>query len=241
MFTMLDWRNPVPLLVVIVLHAALLWALQAGTKRSPIAAPMRPEVVARLIPPIPPKAPDRPVASLPPRPVPAPRAERPRPKPAAQPAPRPSVPAAPAPEAPSASAPMERPVAQAPALPAPEPAEPPAAPPVPAVTPAPVAVTAPRFDAAYLNNPAPAYPPLSRRMGEEGKVLLRVLVSSEGEAMDVVLRTSSGSPRLDEAAREAVRSWRFVPARQGDKRVAAWTVVPISFDLNDVSERGNRR
>lgn len=94
------------------------------------------------------------------------------------------------------------------------------------------AVSAPRFDAGYLNNPAPRYPPLSRRMGEEGKVMLRVLVSSEGQAQEVRLHVSSGSARLDEAAIDAVRNWRFVAARQGERSISGWVIVPISFRLD---------
>ena len=45
---------------------------------------------------------------------------------------------------------------------------------------APAAVTQPRFDADYLNNPKPAYPSMSKRLGEEGQVLLRVLVGQDG-------------------------------------------------------------
>ena len=92
-------------------------------------------------------------------------------------------------------------------------------------------VVPPRFDAAYLQNPPPAYPPLARRMGEQGRVLLRVLVAAGGLAQQVELKTSSGSARLDQAAVDTVRRWRFVPARQGDQRVGAWVLVPISFSL----------
>lgn len=102
----------------------------------------------------------------------------------------------------------------------------------PAPTPAPAPVSAPRFDAAYLSNPAPAYPPLSRRMEEEGKVLLRVHVTPEGTASEVNIARSSGFTRLDDAAQNAVRRWRFVPAKQGDKAVAAWVNVPIAFKLD---------
>lgn len=93
------------------------------------------------------------------------------------------------------------------------------------------AVTPPRFDAAYLDNPAPAYPAIARRTGEQGRVLLRVLVSPAGTAESVEVRTSSGSQRLDNAALETVRRWRFVSARQGGEAVAAWVLVPISFTL----------
>ncbi len=97
--------------------------------------------------------------------------------------------------------------------------------------PAPPAVEAPRFDAAYLQNPPPVYPPLARRLREEGKVLLRVLVNADGGAERVELRDSSGSTRLDGAALDTVKRWRFAPARQGERPVAAWVIVPISFSL----------
>lgn len=102
--------------------------------------------------------------------------------------------------------------------------------PAPAAASAPSLVS-PRFDAAYLQNPPPVYPPLARRMGEQGRVLLRVRVAADGLAHQVELKTSSGSPRLDHAALDTVKRWRFVPARQGDQSVAAWVVVPISFSL----------
>jgi protein TonB len=88
------------------------------------------------------------------------------------------------------------------------------------------------FDAAYLNNPAPVYPLISRRQGEFGKVLLLVQVTPHGTAAQVEIKQSCGFPRLDEAALEAVRKWHFVPARLGDVAVAASVVVPLSFKLN---------
>lgn len=88
-----------------------------------------------------------------------------------------------------------------------------------------------RFDADYLKNPAPAYPPLSRRMGEEGKVILRVSVNPQGSADSVEIRTSSGSQRLDESAQKTVRNWKFIPAKRGDIAVQSWVLVPIIFKL----------
>ncbi|WP_226404309.1 energy transducer TonB [Ferribacterium limneticum] len=88
-----------------------------------------------------------------------------------------------------------------------------------------------RFDADYLKNPAPAYPPLSRRMGEEGKVVLRVSVNAQGSADSVEIRTSSGSQRLDESAQKTVRNWKFIPAKRGDVAVQSWVLVPIIFKL----------
>jgi protein TonB len=116
--------------------------------------------------------------------------------------------------------------------PLPAPAQPVAAPAPPAPPPPPAPVEAPRFDAAYLNNPPPSYPPLSRRMSEEGRVVLRVRVGVSGNSQDIRIHSSSGFPRLDDAARVAVRGWRFLPAMQGGKAVSAWVLVPLNFSLD---------
>lgn len=112
------------------------------------------------------------------------------------------------------------------------PPPPPPAPPEPVAAKAPPApVIPPQFNADYLNNPAPRYPALSRRLGEEGRVVLRVLVDERGLPARVELRNSSGHDRLDEVALETVRQWKFVPARRGDVPVSAWVLVPVSFSL----------
>jgi len=87
------------------------------------------------------------------------------------------------------------------------------------------------FNAAYLHNPAPDYPSISRRLGEQGKVLLRVQVTVDGAASSVELQTSSGSSRLDRSALEAVKKWRFVPAKRGGLAVSASVIVPVSFSI----------
>jgi periplasmic protein TonB len=92
-------------------------------------------------------------------------------------------------------------------------------------------VTPPRVDVAYLKNPAPVYPSASARLREQGTALLKVLVSSQGAAIEVAIERSSGSPRLDEAALQAVRRWRFVSARRGSEAVEAWVLVPVEFEL----------
>lgn len=89
-----------------------------------------------------------------------------------------------------------------------------------------------RFDADYLRNPKPVYPSMSRRLGEEGKVLLRVRVSTQGLALSVDIRQSSGYLRLDEAARAAVEKWRFVPAQRGSEAIEATVLVPLAFSLD---------
>lgn len=115
---------------------------------------------------------------------------------------------------------------------APQPPVSPVAVPIVAAPPPPAPITAPRFDADYLHNPKPVYPAMARRNGEEGKVLLRVRVSPEGLALEVAVRQGSGFARLDEAARDAVSRWRFVPARRGDENIESWVVVPITFALD---------
>ena len=90
----------------------------------------------------------------------------------------------------------------------------------------------PRFGVAYLNNPQPDYPSMSRRLGEEGRVLMKVLVSSDGAARTVDVQESSGSERLDNAAVNAVKKWRFIPARKNNQPLDAFVLVPIKFSLN---------
>jgi len=95
-----------------------------------------------------------------------------------------------------------------------------------------LAPTAPAlFDAAYLNNPAPTYPALSRRFEEQGTVILNVYVDENGKAQNISVKKSSGFARLDESALETVKKWQFIAAKQGDKLIASWAQVPIKFVL----------
>jgi protein TonB len=109
--------------------------------------------------------------------------------------------------------------------------------PAPTFVAAPVAAapapTQPRFDADYLDNPKPPYPGLSRKIGEQGRVVLRVRVDAQGLPVDVQLHASSGSERLDASALQTVRRWKFVAARLGNEAVAATVLVPIAFSLKD--------
>lgn len=91
----------------------------------------------------------------------------------------------------------------------------------------------PKFGVAYLHNPAPEYPQLSQRAGEEGRVLMRVVVSAEGLPASVEVLTSSGFERLDKAAVAAVKQWRFEPARKGSQAITAAVNVPLSFTLKN--------
>lgn len=89
----------------------------------------------------------------------------------------------------------------------------------------------------YLHNPAPPYPPLARRRGLTGRVILKVRVGSDGIAREVGVRTSSGHAVLDEAATSTVAGWRFSPARRGETPLESWVDVPINFELRG-GERG---
>jgi protein TonB len=104
-----------------------------------------------------------------------------------------------------------------------------------AASPAVAAVTPASVNAAYLHNPLPRYPAAARRAGEQGTVMLRVLVTREGTAARVEIDRSSGSPHLDAAARETVKAWRFTPGRRGADAIESWMVVPVVFRLEGVS------
>ena len=86
-------------------------------------------------------------------------------------------------------------------------------------------------DLKASNRVEPTYPSSSRRAGEEGTVRLKVLVDEKGRPKDVAVATSSGFARLDQAAIEAVRKWRFVAATDGTNAISAWTQVAITFRL----------
>ena len=82
-----------------------------------------------------------------------------------------------------------------------------------------------------LHNPKPVYPHASRRLGEQGKVLLRVLISAEGLPEQVEIKQSSGYERLDRQAHDTVLRWRFVPGKRNGTPEAMWYLVPINFVL----------
>jgi protein TonB len=93
------------------------------------------------------------------------------------------------------------------------------------------AETDPIFNAAYLNNPAPNYPLSAKRKGVQGKVLVSVLVKTDGTASAAQISRSSGSSDLDNAALEAVKEWKFIPARRGGELVQASVTVPVEFKI----------
>lgn len=77
----------------------------------------------------------------------------------------------------------------------------------------------------------PAYPSAPRRLGIQGTTMLRVHVLADGRIGDLLVEHSAGHPDLDQAAMEAVRRWRFEPARRGADAVAMWVLLPVEFRL----------
>lgn len=226
-----DAREPagpfvLKLTLVLGVHvAALLWLADMSPASIPEVKPAPMDVRIIETPPAVKPAPVEPPKPLPQTPKPPVQPKRPAVRPAPAPKPAPVLAARPD-NAPAASTftvppqPAPAPRQEAPAV---QPSAPPAA--------APVATPA-RFDADYLQNPAPAYPSVSKRMREEGTVQLLVRVSAGGTAERVEVKQTSGSPRLDEAAVKTVQQWRFVAARVGNETVAATVVVPIVFRLD---------
>lgn len=86
---------------------------------------------------------------------------------------------------------------------------------------------------SFRHAPPPDYPDAARKDGKEGRVLLRVLVDEEGRSKVVEINLSSGSYLLDQAAAEAIKRWRFSPARYGDGPTASWVKIPVDFRLTE--------
>lgn len=231
------------LAAVLALHAIGLWALLAS-QSDPLELPVPDEVVtAALLLPEPASA-----AAASARPAAAkPQPVKPQPRPTRQPPTAQPLPAPPAlaRSQPAAALPAAVP-AQAPSPQAPAAASAPAAPAAQAGTasagaaagsataaasPAPVRIELPSSSADYLNNPKPAYPGLSKRLGEEGKVVLRVLIEVDGSASKAEIRSSSGYDRLDQAALQTVLRWRYLPGKRNGVAEAMWFNVPINFVL----------
>ena len=91
----------------------------------------------------------------------------------------------------------------------------------------------PRPVSGLASNRKPDYPIEARSRRQQGRVLLRVQVSATGDAASVDIVSSSGHPILDQAARAAVRAWRFIPATRAGVAVAASADVPIEFRMDD--------
>lgn len=112
---------------------------------------------------------------------------------------------------------------------------PPAAPAPEAVAAAPAPVAAgPKTitsGVAFIQAPQPVYPQMSRRMGEQGKVVLRILVNEKGLPSQVSVQSSSGSSRLDEAGRQAALRALFKPYIEDGRAVSVYVIIPLNFEL----------
>ena len=192
-----------PLAAIILLHVAFFYALQSGLlKKAAEALPQ--EVFVSLVAPAPPAEPTKPAPAT---------AKTPEPKKAAPPLksarPIPSdapTPAAPVMPAPAAAAENVMPAAQA----------------APA---SPKTVSSVQF----IEQPQPEYPAIARRNGEQGTVLLRVLVNEKGRAERAEIKQSSGSSRLDEAARKAALQALYRPHMEDGRPVPFYAQFPINF------------
>jgi protein TonB len=208
---------------VVLFHAAALWGLQSGLLRRTVELVVPVEILSELVtPPQPPKV------------EPAPPPPRPEPPPPVPPRVVKKVERVPPP------APQPLAVREAPAAPnaptgatTPQPPAPPIAAPV-APVPAPPAaprIELPTSDADYLQNPKPPYPATSKRLGEQGKVVVRVFIGADGVPQQAEVRQSSGYERLDQAARATAMKWRYVSGKRGGVPEAMWVNVPINFVL----------
>lgn len=232
--------------LVLAVHALLAWGLAQSyqpAQRLDFGSPMMVRLIVAPPAPKPVAPPPAPKVQPPPKPEPKPepQVERP-PEPVKLPEPekkplitqtRPEpVPVETAPPPPKPSRPEPPPQVQPkPAPPIEHALRPPRSAPV-ADTAREAPITPPNVMAAYQSNPPPVYPMRSRRLGEEGQVLLRVHITPSGRVDQLEVESSSGHQRLDQAALEAVDDWQFAPARRGERPVAAWVLVPIHFKIS---------
>ena len=191
------------LALVIFFHVGGGWALTQVEPVKLVVGDIAPMEV-RMVPAEQAAQPDPPLDEPPPLPeVPPPPPEPEKPKP-----PKPVQKRPPTPQAPVETQPQQA----APAAPA-----------------APKTISASQL--GYLVPPNPIYPARSRKVGEEGKVMVRVLVDVTGRPAQVSMQTSSGHPELDQSALSAVRAAQFRPYAEGGIAQAVWVLVPINFVL----------
>jgi len=210
---------------VVMFHIAALWAMHTGLLQRVVEVVVPVMAISQAEPPPPPpKLPEPVKPPEPPKLTPPPKT----PQPVLTPPPTPQPPAPSTPEPPAV---LAAPTAAltAPVVPAAAPAPPPPAPP-PAPA-APAKLEMPSSKADYLHNPPPDYPRMSKRLGEQGKVVLKVLIGTDGAPQKVELATSSGFERLDKSAMDAAMRWRYVPGKRGGVAEAMWYQVPIQFTL----------
>ena len=205
---------------VVLFHLGALWALQTGLLQRAVVVIVPVQLFSEFIAPprpnVAPPSPSPPIrkplttpavrksAAIPPPPMPLAIVD---------PTLTPHAPVGVVPQ-PVALASMRTPVAATPGPPVPPPQ-----------------VELPSSDADYLQNPTPAYPAHSRRLGEQGKVILRVLIGVDGTAQTAEIRQSSGFDRLDQSALATVQRWRYVPGKRAGVVEAMWFSIPVNFIL----------
>ena len=215
-------RNLTIALSVVLLHIGFIYALYSGLLMRAVELVVPVVVLSQFIEP--PKPKEAPPPPPPPPPAQVKKAITQAPTVAA---PLPvaindPTPAVNAPTGSTAPQPAPAPIASAVAL----------IPVTPLVAPtAALAVQLPSSDADYLQNPKPAYPAISRRMNEQGKTTVRVLIGADGQPQRAEIGKSSGFSRLDDAALATVLRWRYVPGKRGGVAEAMWFNVPINWVL----------
>ncbi len=205
---------------VVAFHVIVIWAMQTGLLRRAVEVIVPAQILTEFITP---PAPKTEVPPAPPTPV-KPVVKRVQPTPAPMPVAIPDP--TPAPNAPTG---VTTPQPPAPPIQAPVAVNaPPAA---PAAPPAPPKVELPSTDASYASNCATVYPSLSKRLGEQGRVTVRVTISADGSPKNPSIARSSGFDRLDRAALEAVSRCRYVPGRVAGVAQEMSYTAPYTFVL----------
>lgn len=92
-------------------------------------------------------------------------------------------------------------------------------------------VSMPNSEASELNNPKPPYPAISRKLREQGLVLLKACISTGGTLDGLEIRQGSGYPRLDQVALQTVKQWKFIPAKKGSTPIPMCYELPVKFTL----------
>ena len=92
-------------------------------------------------------------------------------------------------------------------------------------------VSMPNSDASELNNPKPPYPAISRKLREQGLVLLKACIGANGSLESLDLKQGSGYSRLDQVALQTVKQWRFIPAKKGNTPIPMCYELPVKFIL----------
>jgi protein TonB len=88
-------------------------------------------------------------------------------------------------------------------------------------------------DSDWVRVPEIEYPPASRRLREEGTVIVRALIDTRGVPKQVVLQRSSGHARLDQAALRAALEARVRPRTENGVPFEFWIAMPLAFELEN--------